>query len=226
MTTIEQIAANILPDVSGSLSIQREQAVIHTLVSFAKQSNAFKFTVEHIITENDVDEQDNNSVVLYPFDLPKKFRPWGIESLHVDGAKRNIYQRNIASSSGISVFDSVFSSGFYFSINDDGSIKLFQFPKDTAFTTATGELSILLDIVCIPDETITEIDDFFYARWGQAIESGAKALMMMQADKPWGNIQMASVHAKIFDAAINSSRIKRNLDESGGELRVEKIPFI
>ena len=44
--------------------------------------------------------------------------------------------------------------------------------------------------------------------------------------KPWTNPQMAGVHAKIFDAAINSAIRKRNLEEAGGELMIEKIAFI
>ena len=223
--TIASIAAKILPELSGSLAVQREQAVVEAIIAFAKRSNIFKFITEHSIDATDVDATENDSVILPTTNLPTNYRPWRIEALSVDGIKKQIYQRTIANGQNISTFNTVFPSGLYFSINNDDTITLFPFPTDTAFATTTGILSIVMDIVCIPNSAITEIDDFFYARWGQAIESGAKALMMMQANQPWTNAPLSAVYAKMFDAATNQALMKRNLEEAGGEMTVEKLNF-
>ena len=224
MKLISEIAFNILKDLPGSLDTAREQAVIEAIQEFAKRSGVFKFTTEHSIQEYDVDENANDSVSLNPYGLTK-YRPFRIESLYVDGSQKNLFQRDVLSA--ITDFDTIYQSGaLYYTIDNNGLVILFPFPTDTAFSTTTGILSIVMEAVYVPDAAITEIDEFFYARWGNIIEAGAKALMMIDPGKSWSNPGLSAALMRQFDAGRNAALMKRNLEENGGELSVEKISFI
>ena len=214
MKLISEIAFNILKDLPGSLEADREKAVVEAVQEFAKRSGVFKFTTEHFIDEYAVDTNANDSVSLTPNGLIK-YRPFRIESLYVDGLQKSLFQRDVLNP--ITNFDLIYKSGaLYYNVDHKGRVILFPFPTDTAFETATGILAIVMEAVYVPDAAITELDDFFYARWGNIIEAGAKALMMAETGHSWSNPGLSDVLMRQFDAGRNAALMKRNLEENGG----------
>ena len=221
--TIESIADNIVRDLPGSVSYDREKAIVQVIQEFAKRSGIFKFTTEHSVTEYDVDDNANDSVALNPTGLGK-FRPYRIESLKIDGVKQTLVQKELKTD--LDDFDLIYKTGIvYYNVDYRGRIILFPFPADTAFETTTGILIVTIEAVYIPDESVTEIDDFFYARWGTFIEAGATGLLMAEHNKPWSSPK-ASSYMEEYETGRNRALMKRNLEENNGELFVQKIPFI
>lgn len=224
MKDISEIADAILKDVSGSIRTAREKAVVEAISAFAKRSGVFDFTTEHTVTSADVDAYTNNSVTLYPNDT-FDFHPWRVEKLWIDGVEKKIHQRAILSK--ITDFDAIYGTGtLFYNVDATGAVILFPFPATAFAASSTGILAIVIKAAHVPDSAITEIDEFFYARWGTVIEAGAKALMMIETDKPWSNPDRAKTFAAAFDAGMNAALMKTRLAEAGGELNVEKIPFI
>lgn len=223
--TIASIAEKIASDVSGSLNKQRQDAVIEAVREFARRSDYFKTTEEQAFTSSDVITYENDSLQMLMQAQGQGLSLWRLESVFVDGIKKKISLKDDVLTE-IADFDAIYGTGTVFYKTEDPWVKLFPFPSATAFNTTTGAINIVATAVFLPSDDITEVDDAFYGRWGKSIESGAKAELMMMVGKPWTNPQMAGVHAKIFDAAINSAIRKRNLEEAGGELMIEKIAFI
>ena len=223
--TIASMAAKILSDTSGSLNKQRQDAIVMAIIEFARRSDYFRTTEERSFSSSDVLEYENDALQVLMQYQGAGYSLWRLESLFVDGVKKNISLKDDILTD-ITDLETIYGTGTVFYKTEDPWVKLFPFPTDTAFSTTSGSINIVATGVFLPSEDITEIDDAFYARWGRAIESGAKAELMMMVGKPWTNPQMAGVHAQIFDAAINNAVRKRNLEEAGGELVVEKIAFI
>lgn len=223
--TIASIANKIASDASGSLNKQRQEAVIEAIREFAKRSDYFRATEEQSFESTDVLAYENDCLQMLMQSQGKGLSLWRLESVFVDGIKKKISLKDDILTE-ITDFDAIYGTGTVFYKTEDPWVKLFPFPSATAFSTTTGAINIVATGVFLPSNDITEVDDAFYDRWGKSIESGAKAELMMMVGKPWTNPQMAGVHAKIFDAAINSAIRKRNLEEAGGELMIEKIAFI
>lgn len=223
--TIATIAAKIAPDTSGSLNKQRQDAVIDAIREFAKRSDYFRATEEQAFSSADVLDYENDALQMLLEYQGKGFSLWRLESVFVDGVQKKIALKDDIITD-ITDLDAIYGSGTVFYKTEDPWIKLFPFPSDTAFDTTSGSINIVASAVFLPSDDITEVEDAFYDRWGKAIESGAKAELMMMVGKPWTNPQMAGIHARIFDAAINSAIRKRNLEAAGGELMVEKIAFL
>lgn len=76
------------------------------------------------------------------------------------------------------------------------------FPDPTAGQILTMECAIK------PSNTSDSIDDFLYDQYAEKIAYGAKARLMMQADKPYTNLQLAPVNGALFDAAIASATLR------------------
>ena len=223
MKTIESMADNIVRDLPGSVSFDREKAIVSAIQHFAKRSGIFKFTTEHSITEHDVDANANDSVALNPTGLGKH-RPHRIEAIFIDGVKQKIIQKELQED--LDDFDLIYQTGIvYYTVDYRGRIILFPLPAATAFETTTGILIVTIEAVYTLADDTTEIDDFFYARWGKIIEAGATGLMMSEYNKPWSNEKGTDLFMRRFETGQNRALMNRNLEEAGGELSVQKIPF-
>lgn len=223
--SIETISGKIISDVSGTLKQQRNNAVINAIREFAKRTDYFRTTEEQAFDATDVLTDENDSLEMALDSQGDGFLLWRLESVFIDGVEKQIAQKEDIITE-ISDLETIYGSGIVFYSISDENVKLFPFPTDTAFATSTGSINVVATGVFVPGDDITTVSDLFYARWGKAIESGAKAELMMMVGKPWTNPQMAGVHAMIFDTAINRAIRKRNLEDAGGELLVEKISFI
>jgi len=221
--TIVSMADNIVRDLPGSITPDREKAVIQSIQDFAIRSGFFKFTTEQTVTEYDVDSNANDSVSLNPIGLGK-YRPYRIERILIDGVNKPIVRKELRSD--MDDFDSVYKNGVvYYDIDVRGRLILFPFPTDTAFETASGSLAVTIEAIYTIDDDTTEVDDFFYARWGKTIEDGATGLMMSEFNKSWSNPNGAAQFINRYDAGRNSALMKRNLEEAGGELKAQLIKF-
>lgn len=76
------------------------------------------------------------------------------------------------------------------------AVMLVPAPADAA----SDALKIKAAIRPTPDAT--EIDDWFYNHYRLAIAAGCKALLMVMADKPWSNADLAVINASMFEAVI------------------------
>jgi len=79
------------------------------------------------------------------------------------------------------------------------SILLIPAPADTAI----GAIKIRATIR--PALNAAAIDDWLYSRYRFAIAAGCKALMMVMANKPWTNADLAVVNAGIFESTVTKA---------------------
>lgn len=77
-----------------------------------------------------------------------------------------------------------------------GSVRLYPIPTDASVTGLTCRASVR------PSETATGVPDEIGTAYRKEITSGAKYLLMMYADKPWTNFDLAAKHGGDFEGAI------------------------
>lgn len=93
-----------------------------------------------------------------------------------------------------------------------GTVLLYPIPVAASVTGLKLRQSVR------PSETATGIPDDLYVKYREALATGAKARLMMQADKKWSRPDLGSVNATAFDAAINTAAIAAARSFSTGRI--------
>ncbi len=73
---------------------------------------------------------------------------------------------------------------------------------------ASGAIKIKA-AVC-PTATATGLDDWLFAKFRMNIAAGAKAILMLDAEKSWGNVPRAAFYGAQYEAAVEDATVKAN----------------
>lgn len=76
-----------------------------------------------------------------------------------------------------------------------------------------------------PTETATTLPDALYQRYNAEVAAGAKSFLMMQADKPWTNLQQSAIYKNVFDGAIAAENLRYAKGGGSKPLRVKMHSF-
>lgn len=93
-----------------------------------------------------------------------------------------------------------------------GSALLYPIPLAASVTGIKLRLSVK------PSEIATGIPDDLFAKYRDELACGARARLMMQADKSWSRPDVAMVNAAKFEAAINTASISAARSFSTGRI--------
>lgn len=78
-------------------------------------------------------------------------------------------------------------------------LRLYPIPTDDA---ATG---LVCRVVLQPSKTSTGFPDEFDVNYHDTVVAGAKALLMIYKDKPWTDLEQASIHAGFYASGIDTA---------------------
>ena len=94
--------------------------------------------------------------------------------------------------------------------------------EDEQTETAEMEARVVLK----PSEAATECSDFLYNGYAEEIGWGAKARLLYNPSKPWGNMDMAGLNFQMFRKAIAQEKIKLSRGYTNKSLKVKARRFI
>jgi len=77
-----------------------------------------------------------------------------------------------------------------------------------------------------PTRAATSLPDLLYNEWFEAIESKAKAELMLMPGKPWSDSQLAGINQKKYLHELGEAKIKARKVNDQTDLRVFMRPFI
>lgn len=77
----------------------------------------------------------------------------------------------------------------------------------------------------VPTEDAETLPEFFWARYRDAISSGAKALLMLKPGLTWSSPQLGGYHQERFDTAMADARIDIIHGRVSGTLTVQPRSF-
>ena len=135
-----------------------------------------------------------------------------IKSFQFEGVPRDLYQHDITGE-GVAYLDGV---NLFYEISGASEIKLFPAKDGDVYH---GEL------ICLPLETATEVDDRLYDEWVEPIVAGAKARLFAMPGKDWTSLDMVRVLQIEARRGMVRANKKRNKNYTGKSLAVKPRSF-
>lgn len=216
MANISSFRKEIAPTVIGCPGFLIDRAVVKTIIRFCRKTNRLQEGFEHTVLSTDVDTADNDSVEVDLSTYLTSQVPVRMVKFAVDGFKYDTLEMKL--STDVTNLSSILDpSKRYFTFTDSTHIKLFP------FTAVDMKFFIRLSVQ--PVRTITTIDDFIYDEFLEAIEEGAKWLLLKDPGKVWTNKDDARKSKREFLRACEKAAIDVNRSQSQANMVVNDAFF-
>lgn len=89
-----------------------------------------------------------------------------------------------------------------------------------------GDLVIIAAVSLALNETATPVPDMLFQTYGEAIASGAKMKLVMQANQDWANPALANVYGAPFYDAVNRAKAEAKFALGEANAQVVMRPWV
>lgn len=210
MALLSSFVNRTLPDTPGCPLPLVEQAILDSIKEFIDKTWVVSegFSVSVATANGGVGTLNLSGIV------PTNHKIVSIKSFRQDGVDYELYEWDLANE-GVANLDTP-TSHFYYQI--PGNNTLLVYP------TAVGEI-FHGEVICIPKDAATEVDDILYDEWVEPIVAGAKARLFAMPDKKWTNYELvANCQLEARRGMVRANR-KRNKSRTNKSLVVKPRSF-
>jgi hypothetical protein len=198
MESISSFSDRITRIVPSCITSFIDDAVVDTIIDFCKKTEFFRITVDNPEYTEGVNDYQNDEVRI-GISIDGSKRPYSLLALAVGSEKYSKAEGSLVylrTHGDIANRDQLWDSDKkYYNFPDQSHVAIF--PVETSEMAETPTY-FNLDIVMIPVDGITEIDEEIYENHRDVIEAGAIARLLMQPSKPWSDLQAAAMYSRAF----------------------------
>jgi hypothetical protein len=196
---------DLLPQLPGCPDPQIEHELLRASQEFFARSRAWQVIQAPVaITAN------QTTLDIAPSDSGQEMVR--VEGAWLDGTRLKVY--------GVGDMDAAFTDDWQTHTGSTatlvqitpGTVLLYPIPVAASSTGLKLRLSVK------PSEAATGIPDDMFVKYRDALASGAKARLMLQAGKKWSHPDLGTINAAVFDAAINTAAIAAARSFSTGRI--------
>lgn len=189
MAALADFAKYVRPEVAGCADVVLLDAILRAGIEFCKRTKVFK----QVITVNTIVNQSSYTLATLTDTEPD-------EILNV---KRDEYDALDASS--FKEFendnlDTLSGTPNYYYLDVDNKMVLGKLPEAVEALKVTVKIRPTKNATTLPNELVN--------RYQHQIASGAKSILMLMKGQAWTDVQMASVHASLFEQAIFTANLR------------------
>lgn len=197
MKTYEDFFPDVLPDVPGCPSDVAIRAIRHAVIEFCEKS------LIHQITQDPISIRANYSD--YDLEAPKGFRVHKVMKAWFKGVELTpVAPDDITTpdtyNTVIGDYTPSKSEPTGYTQKDFDSVSFLPIPNQSHTNAITMRVAL------VPLRDSTQVEDFLYEQWGEAIASGAKARLMLNPGKPYTNQEAAAINQGRYMMAMNDAR--------------------
>lgn len=206
------VAVDVLP--CPDPIVNRE--VVSMLLEFCKKSELLVREFELTIDSNDIDSDLQDSI---DFDLSlyaTNLRPVSIRELMVDTTEYIPEKRNLQGT--LTNWAYIKQAGVkYYWIPANHLIRLFDM--------ATTDTTLYMKAAFKPLRTATQVDDFLFEDWSEAIVAGAKWKILSMPGKEWTDARAAEHYRREWRKALAAAKVVSVKNGTPGDQRMNYQSF-
>jgi hypothetical protein len=196
-TLISEFKNLVAPDVLPCPDPMVNREVVSVLLDFCKKTNLLQRDFEEEIDSDEVDPELQDSIDFDISEYSNDLRPVTVLEIMVDGTAYVPFARNMR------------STHTKFSTANDERLKYFWIPNDhtiRVFALTGNESNIWFNISVKPLRDATEVDDFLFEDWSEAIVAGAKWKLLSQPSKEWSDLRAAEYYRKEYRKYLSQAK--------------------
>lgn len=197
MTLITEFKNLVAPDVMPCPEPIVNREVMSTILDFCKKSNVLQREFELTVYSDDIDSDLQDSIDFDVSEYAGNLRPVAVLELMVDTTAYIPRKRDIRNT--LTNFTYVKDDNYkYFWIPNNYTIRLFDM--------ATGDSNVWMRISLKPLRTVTEVDDFLFEDWSEAIVAGAKWKILSMPGKDWTDQNTAQYYRSEWKKYLSQAK--------------------